>query len=88
MQSLLAECVPALGTEGERYRRRQVSRQLPLYDFSLEACHKMSDLEKKRYGKFTARRSEKFFGVGTLKLQSTEGNMVGVLLCMYSLMET
>ena len=78
MQSLPAECIPALGTEGERYRRKQCSLQLPLYDFSLDACHKMSDLEMKRYGKLTTRRKENSFGVGTLKLRGTDDAMVGV----------
>ena len=77
MQSLPSECIPALGSEGERYRRKQCSQQLPLYDFSLDACHKMSDLEIKRHAKFTSRRKENSFGVGTLKLHGTDKNMVG-----------
>lgn len=76
MKSLPPECVPTLGTEGETYRRKQCFLQLPVYDFSLDACHKMSDLEKKRYVKFTSRRSENFFGVGTLKLQGSEEEIV------------
>ena len=75
MQSLPAECVPVLGTEGESYRRKQCYTQIPLYDFSLDACHKMSDLEKKRFGKLTSRREESF-GVGTLKLHATAEDMV------------
>ena len=76
MQSLPRECVPAVGTEGESYRRTQCFTQLPLYDFSLEACHKMSDLEKKRMGKFTERRRTKFFGVGKVKLKNTRDDQV------------
>ena len=78
MQSLPPECVPAVGAEGESYRRTQCFTQLPLYDFSLEACHKMSDLEKKRMGKFTERRRTKFFGVGKLKLKNTRDDQVRV----------
>lgn len=76
MQSLPSECVPAVGTEGESYRRTQCFHQLPLYDFSLEACHKMSNLEKKRMGKFTERRRTRFIGVGKLKLKSTRDDQV------------
>ena len=71
MQSLPSECVPEVGTEGDNYRRKQCFLQIPLYDFSLDACHNMTDLEKKRYGKLTDRTREKFFGVGKLKLQNT-----------------
>lgn len=78
MESLPPECVPTLGTEGETYRRKQCFLQLPVYDFSLDACHKMTDLEKKRYVKFTSKRSENFFGAGTLKLQGSEENIVCV----------
>lgn len=78
MESLPPECVPTLGTEGETYRRKQCFLQLPVYDFSLDACHKMTDLEKKRYTKFTSKRSENFFGVGTLKLQGSEEEIVRV----------
>ena len=80
MGSLPKECVPAVGMEGDRYRRSQCFQQLPLYDFSLEACHKMSDLEIKRHGKITARRRDKFFGVGSVKLQSTQEKTV----CAYT----
>ena len=78
MQSLPTECIPALGTEGENYRRKQCFLQVPLYDFSLDACHKMSDLETKRYAKLTTKRRENCFGVGALKLQSTEDSLVCV----------
>ena len=76
MQSLPSECVPLLGTEGDSYRRRQCFQQVPLYDFSLDACHKMSELEKKRFGKFTNKRQSESFGVGALKLKSTAEDSV------------
>ena len=76
MQSLPSECVPEVGTEGDNYRRKQCFLQIPLYDFSLDASHNMTDLEKKRYGKFTDRTREKFFGVGKLKLQNTTDKKV------------
>ena len=76
MESLPTECVPALGTEGETYRRRQCFLQVPLYDFSLDACHQMTDLETKRYTKITTKRRENSFGIGALKLQSTEDDVV------------
>lgn len=85
MESLPPECVPTLGTEGETYRRKQCFLQLPVYDFSLDACHKMTDLEKKRYAKFTSKRSENFFGVGTLKLQGSEEGIVRVQTYMYAM---
>ena len=79
MESLPKECVPVVGTEGERYRRAQCFHQLPLSDFSLEACHKMSDLETKRHTKVTTRRME-VFGVGSVKLQSSGEKTVSIIL--------
>ena len=76
MESLPEECVPALGTEGERYRRTQCFQQLPIYDFSLEACHKMSERETKRHATMTMRRRDKWFGVGIVKLLSSEQKKV------------
>ena len=76
MESLPKECVPALGTEGERYRRTQCFQQLPIYDFSLEACHKMSEREAKRHAKITTRRRDEGFGVGIVKLLSSEQKKV------------
>ena len=76
MDSLPKEYVPVVGTEGERHRRAQWFLQLPVYDFSLEACHKMSDLENKRHGRITTRRRDECFGVGAVKLKGTEEKMV------------
>ena len=76
MEGLPEECVPVVGTEGERYRRSQCFLQLPVYDFSLEACHKMSELETKRHGKITTKRRNESFGIGAVKLQSSEQKKV------------
>ena len=79
MECLPEECVPRVGTEGARHHRAHCFLQLPLYDFSLEACHKMTDLENKRHGRITTRRREESFGVGAIKLKSNGEKMV----CVY-----
>ena len=76
MQSLPPEFAPLVSSEGETYRRMQCFLQLPLYDFSLDACHKMTDVEKKRMIKFAERRQREFFGVGCLKLKNNREDQV------------
>ena len=76
MSSLPEDCVPLKGKPGEAHRARQFSLQLPTHDASPEACHKLSDLEKKRLLKFVERRKSKNFGVGSIELLESSSSKV------------
>lgn len=76
MKCLPKEKVPIRGSVGEKTRIQEFMRQLPTYDSSLDACHKMADLDKRRMTKFIERRQTRFFGVGEVDTMTAEENKV------------
>jgi len=76
MQSLPRDKIPLRGFDGEKYRVKQYSQQLPAYDHSLDACHKMAEFDKKRMSKFIDRTKRKFFGVGIVGAMAEDEEMV------------
>ena len=80
MQSLPREVVPLRGSKGEKHRIEQYMRQLPAYDHSLAACHKMEDLDKKRMTKFIDRTKRRFFGVGAVNIMDEDTQVVILIM--------
>ena len=76
MGCLPKEKVPLRGSDGDKLRIQQFTRQLPTYDNSLDACHKMTDLEKKRMTKLIERRKTKFFGTGEVDTMTADESKV------------
>lgn len=76
MQSLPTGCVPKRGAEGEEQRMQRFTQQMPVYDFSLDVCHKLTELEKKRMLKFVEKRRKESYGVGTVELEMSEEGKV------------
>lgn len=76
MQSLPKEVVPLRGSKGEKHRIEQYMQQLPAYDYSLVACHKMEDLDKKRMTKFIDRTKKRFFGIGAVGVMADDNQLV------------
>ena len=67
MQCLPDEYVPLFGSKGEEWREKEFMKQLPAYDTCPEACHDMTDIDKKRMTKFADMRRKKMFGVGEIE---------------------
>lgn len=67
MQCIPEECVPLHGSKGEEWRENQYMKQLPAYDTCPDACHDMTDIDKKRMNKFVDMRRKKFFGIGDIE---------------------
>ncbi len=67
MEELPVEVRPVRGSPGENYRAQQFVHQLPLYDFSPDKCHQLSEFEKRLMVKFTDKRAKKFHGVGVVE---------------------
>lgn len=72
MKSLPIEYVPMKGTPGALWRLQQYTTQLPAYDFDCGACHKMTDLEKRRFVKFAEKRRGQCEGKGHVCATSAE----------------
>ena len=72
MASLPKESVPLKGSNGEIDRLRRFHRQLPPYDWNPEACHKLSELESKRFLKLAEKRRRTAYGVGSVEVDQAE----------------
>ena len=67
--SLSAKKTPVRGTQGERYRQKQLIRQLPAYDIDTFYCNERTEAEKKQMELFIKLRKERFLGRGGLKMR-------------------
>lgn len=72
MSCLPKNCQPLNGSKAEHRREEHFKHQNPLQDASVEFCHEISDLEKKRMLKFGERRIKNCFGVGKVFVMSKE----------------
>ncbi|EDQ93053.1 uncharacterized protein MONBRDRAFT_22420 [Monosiga brevicollis MX1] len=63
-RALPTECVPALGTPGEIWRRRQLLVQNPAYDTDWHQCDQLTDKEMTQFRKFDKIRLKEAFDVG------------------------
>ncbi|XP_030634395.1 LIM and cysteine-rich domains protein 1 [Chanos chanos] len=73
MELLPEERRPVSGTEGALYRRRQLIRQLPVYDQDPSQCHSLSEAEVKAMVQFVKSYKEEALGVGEVALPGEVG---------------
>lgn len=71
-KSLPAKKTPARGTPGERYRQKQLIRQLPAHDIDTFYCNERTEDEKKQLELFIRLRREKFLGRGGIKMRQPD----------------
>ena len=67
--SLSAKKTPVRGTQGERYRQKQLIRQLPAYDIDTFYCNERTEDEMKQMELFIKLRKERFLGKGMIKMR-------------------
>ncbi|XP_034341520.1 testin-like [Arvicanthis niloticus] len=70
MQMLPKEKQPVSGSEGAKYRKKQLAKQLPAHDQDPSKCHELSRKEVKEMKKFVKKYKSEALGVGNLKLPS------------------
>ncbi|XP_064398428.1 testin-like isoform X2 [Halichondria panicea] len=71
---------PVRGTPGERYRQKQLIRQLPAYDIDTLYCNDLEDEERKQMELFVRVRREKALGRGEVKLRE-QGDRSPLWVC-------
>ena len=79
-KALPANKTPIRGTPGERYRQKQLIRQLPAHDVDIIYCNDLSEEEKKQMELFLHVRREKTLGKGEVKLRE-EGDRGSKWVC-------
>ncbi|XP_029103497.1 LIM and cysteine-rich domains protein 1 isoform X1 [Scleropages formosus] len=73
MELLPEERRPMSGTDGALYRRKQLMRQLPIYDQDPAQCHGLSDPEAQAMALFVKSYKEEALGVGEVALPGERG---------------
>uniref|UniRef100_A0A8C6K0Q7 Uncharacterized protein n=1 Tax=Melopsittacus undulatus TaxID=13146 RepID=A0A8C6K0Q7_MELUD len=73
MELIPKELQPVAGTEGAYYRRRQLMRQLPLYDQDPSQCRGLAEDELKLMEDFVKKYKAEALGVGEVALPGQGG---------------
>ncbi|XP_010001678.1 PREDICTED: LIM and cysteine-rich domains protein 1 [Chaetura pelagica] len=73
MELIPKEMQPVAGTEGARYRRRQLLRQLPLYDQDPSQCRGLAEGELQLMEDFVKKYKAEALGVGEVALPGQGG---------------
>ena len=71
-KALPANKTPVRGTLGERYRQKQLIKQIPAHDVDVFYCNDISEEEKRQMELFVQKRREKVLGRGEIKQKETE----------------
>ena len=71
-EALPSSKAPIRGTPGERYRQKQLIRQVPAHDIDMLYCNNLSLEEKKQMEIFLRMRKEKSLGKGLIKRKELE----------------
>ncbi|XP_048404110.2 LIM and cysteine-rich domains protein 1 isoform X1 [Stegostoma tigrinum] len=74
MELIPKEMQPIAGTEGAYYRRKQLMRQLPVYDQDPFQCHALSESEVKSMEEFVRKYKNESLGVGEVALPGQVGS--------------
>lgn len=67
MELLFLEVKFKVGSEGVKYRRKQMMYQFFIYDYDLEYCDNLIELEKVSMRQFCEDRNQNVFGVGDVR---------------------
>lgn len=73
MEMIPKEMQPVAGTDGAYYRRRQLMRQLPLYDQDPSQCRGLAEAELKLMEDFVKKYKAEALGVGEVALPGQAG---------------
>lgn len=84
MLCLPRNCIPYRGSSAEQQRKECFIHQHPSHDASVEFCHDMPDLEKKRHAKFGNRRVINNFGVGKISVMTSNGDKVIIFIVLFT----
>lgn len=68
MELIPKKLQPVAGTEGAHYRRLQLVKQLPVYDFDPQYCKGLSEGEKPLMEAFVKQNKENVMGVAEVAL--------------------
>ncbi|XP_073207304.1 LIM and cysteine-rich domains protein 1 isoform X2 [Lepidochelys kempii] len=74
MELIPKDMQPVAGTEGASYRRRQLMRQLPIYDQDSSHCHDLAESEIKLMEDFVKKYKSDALGVGEVALPGQGGS--------------
>uniref|UniRef100_A0A8C3RPI7 LIM and cysteine-rich domains protein 1 n=2 Tax=Chelydra serpentina TaxID=8475 RepID=A0A8C3RPI7_CHESE len=74
MELIPKDMQPVAGTEGASYRRRQLMRQLPIYDQDSSHCHGLAESEIKLMEDFVKKYKSDALGVGEVALPGQGGS--------------
>ncbi|KFV07170.1 LIM and cysteine-rich domains protein 1, partial [Tauraco erythrolophus] len=74
MELIPKEMQPVAGTDGAYYRRRQLMRQLPLYDQDPSQCRGLAEGELKLMEEFVKKYKAEALGVGEVALPGQGGS--------------
>lgn len=74
MELIPKEMQPVAGTDGAYYRRRQLMRQLPLYDQDPSQCRGLAEGELKLMEDFVKKYKAEALGVGEVALPGQGGS--------------
>lgn len=70
LKALPQSKLPISNTEGAKYRKQQLEKQLPLHDVDPDACHDLTDKELKEFEKYLDNLRSHVIGQGkVLKYQ-------------------
>lgn len=67
MESLPPAVKPKVGSEGAKYRRKQMMYQLPIHDHDPEYCDSLTEAEKASMRQFCEDRNQNALGVGDVR---------------------
>ncbi|KAK6642103.1 hypothetical protein RUM44_013826 [Polyplax serrata] len=66
LKSIPESKVPISNSEGARYRKQQLEKQLPLHDVDPNACHNLSEKETKEFQKYLDNLKNSVIGQGKI----------------------
>ena len=82
MESLPPEVKPKVGSDGAKYRRKQMMYQLPIHDHDENYCDSLTEAERDSMRQFCDDRNQNALGVGDVR-EKTNPVSKWVCTCMY-----
>ena len=67
MESLPPEVKPKVGSDGAKYRRKQMMYQLPIHDHDENYCDNLTEAERDSMRQFCDDRNQNALGVGDVR---------------------
>ena len=84
MDALPPQMKPKVGSDGAKYRRKQMMYQLPVHDHDESHCANLTEREKESMRQFCEDRNQNALGVGDVREKSNPvSNWVSVPGLLY-----